>query len=273
MAKPDTFFGDPTEPIGGHIVAHNCVVGDTLIQLSDGSILPIKDITQPVSLPAVDFGNAKLDSAFCDWGSKRDDITSIYEIDTGNKIKVSGEHRFFRLNNFEIEEIETRNIQEGDYLVHLNSFNVDGEVQEIPKINFKKLVKVTSEGSNFIKNEFENLNLRRVDVCNDLSIEPRQLRRVLNQNYPVDNRVINQLVQIGVDNKVYNYVENVETYKHRNLYLPEYLNKDFAQILGYFVGDGCIQDKNIRFKDQRFDVISYYKDLCEDLFKDRKSVV
>src|SRR3989344_1433803 len=23
MAKPDTFFGDPTEPIGGHIVAHN----------------------------------------------------------------------------------------------------------------------------------------------------------------------------------------------------------------------------------------------------------
>ncbi len=23
MAKPDTFFGDPTEPVGGHIVAHN----------------------------------------------------------------------------------------------------------------------------------------------------------------------------------------------------------------------------------------------------------
>jgi len=23
MAKPDTFFGDPTEAIGGHIVAHN----------------------------------------------------------------------------------------------------------------------------------------------------------------------------------------------------------------------------------------------------------
>ncbi len=25
MAKPDTFFGDPTEAIGGHIVAHNSV--------------------------------------------------------------------------------------------------------------------------------------------------------------------------------------------------------------------------------------------------------
>ena len=23
MAKPDMFFGDPTEPIGGHVVAHN----------------------------------------------------------------------------------------------------------------------------------------------------------------------------------------------------------------------------------------------------------
>jgi len=24
MAKPDTFFGDPTQPVGGHIIAHNC---------------------------------------------------------------------------------------------------------------------------------------------------------------------------------------------------------------------------------------------------------
>ncbi len=24
MAKPDAFFGDPTQPVGGHIVAHNC---------------------------------------------------------------------------------------------------------------------------------------------------------------------------------------------------------------------------------------------------------
>ncbi|WXG41271.1 MAG: DNA repair and recombination protein RadA [Candidatus Freyarchaeum deiterrae] len=24
MSKPDTFFGDPTTPVGGHIVAHNC---------------------------------------------------------------------------------------------------------------------------------------------------------------------------------------------------------------------------------------------------------
>ncbi|MEM2144933.1 MAG: DNA repair and recombination protein RadA [Candidatus Jordarchaeaceae archaeon] len=24
MTKPDAFFGDPTEPVGGHIVAHNC---------------------------------------------------------------------------------------------------------------------------------------------------------------------------------------------------------------------------------------------------------
>jgi len=24
MSKPDTFFGDPTQPVGGHIVAHNC---------------------------------------------------------------------------------------------------------------------------------------------------------------------------------------------------------------------------------------------------------
>jgi len=44
MSKPDTFFGDPTEAIGGNIVGHNCLTAETLIQLGDGSIEPMFDI-------------------------------------------------------------------------------------------------------------------------------------------------------------------------------------------------------------------------------------
>ena len=49
MAKPDTFFGDPTEAIGGHIVAHTSTVriylrrgkkGTRVAKLVDAPALP-----------------------------------------------------------------------------------------------------------------------------------------------------------------------------------------------------------------------------------------
>jgi len=49
MAKPDTFFGDPTEAVGGHIVSHGCNIrlylrkgkkGTRVAKLVDSSALP-----------------------------------------------------------------------------------------------------------------------------------------------------------------------------------------------------------------------------------------
>jgi DNA repair protein RadA len=49
MSKPDTFFGDPTEPIGGHVVAHTSTVriylrrgkkGTRVAKLVDAPALP-----------------------------------------------------------------------------------------------------------------------------------------------------------------------------------------------------------------------------------------
>src|SRR3989344_733768 len=49
MAKPDTFFGDPTEAVGGHIVSHGCNIrvyvrkgkkGTRVAKLIDSSYLP-----------------------------------------------------------------------------------------------------------------------------------------------------------------------------------------------------------------------------------------
>jgi len=46
MANPAMMFGDPTTAIGGNIVGHACLTGDSLIQLSDGSIKEIKRVSR-----------------------------------------------------------------------------------------------------------------------------------------------------------------------------------------------------------------------------------
>ena len=53
MSKPDTFFGDPTEPIGGHIVGHGMnprvylrkgKKGARVAKLVDSSYLPSSEV-------------------------------------------------------------------------------------------------------------------------------------------------------------------------------------------------------------------------------------
>src|SRR3989338_5829214 len=55
MSNPAMMFGDPTTAIGGNIVGHACLTGDSLIQLGDGSIKDIKNMKQD-RVVSSDFG-------------------------------------------------------------------------------------------------------------------------------------------------------------------------------------------------------------------------
>jgi len=266
MARPDTFFGDPTEAIGGHVVAHACVATNTLLQLGDGSILPIGELKGPIIMPGVNFGEMQVNLSYCDYGSRRTDIKEIYEIDTGNKIKASGEHKFFRLNGFEVEKVAANSLVKGDYLMHLDTIEIEGKLQELPLIENKALIQISEEGGNFIKAELQRLGLRRIDICNQLQINQRQFRRVVNQNYPTYSEVVDTLVQQGVNDKVYSYIEPCETNKHRVITIPKILDEKFAQLLGYHLGDGNLDKRSLRYRDQRIELIKYYAQLCKDLF-------
>ena len=265
MAKPDVFFGDPTEAVGGHVLAHNCLTPDTLIQLADGGIMPISQLTGPSLLPAVDFKNMKQVPGFCDYGSKRSDIKKVYEIDTGNKIKASLGHRFFRLNDFQIEEVETQHLREGDFLMQVDAMTFEGKYQELPVIEHKQLIRITKEGSGLVKDEFERLNFTK-NACEQLSVNSRQFRRILNQEYPTDAGIIAQLVQQGVNEQIHQYAEVVETHKYRALTLPSVLREDFAQILGYYFGDGNLEVSSLMFRDARKEVLEHYSSLCKGVF-------
>src|SRR3989344_4609660 len=267
MARPDTFFGDPEKGGGGAGGGPDaCVATNTLLQLGDGSILPIGELKGPIIMPGVNFGEMQVNLSYCDYGSRRTDIKEIYEIDTGNKIKASGEHKFFRLNGFEVEKVAANSLVKGDYLMHLDTIEIEGKLQELPLIENKALIQISEEGGNFIKAELQRLGLRRIDICNQLQINQRQFRRVVNQNYPTYSEVVDTLVQQGVNDKVYSYIEPCETNKHRVITIPKILDEKFAQLLGYHLGDGNLDKRSLRYRDQRIELIKYYAQLCKDLF-------
>ena len=61
--------------------------------------------------------------------------------------------------------------------------------------------------------------------------------------------------------------EVVYTHKHKALEIPSVLDKELAQLLGYILGDGSIEERCIRIKDERRGVLEHYAKHLEKIFK------
>jgi DNA repair protein RadA len=262
MAKPDMFFGDPTAAIGGNIVGHNCLLEGTLIQLPDGRTKKIEEIYDENQVLSVDLCK--------DFKSKKTNIKTVvvkkkgkvYNIQTTHRISSSAEHRFFTLDNFQIKEVMAKDLTEGQYILHGFNFEIEGNMQKLPEMNQPKLVTISSEGSQII---LDSINETRERICNNLNITPRQLRRVLNQNYPTDSSNLDLLVKMGVSEDVRQYTDEYYTNKHKNIEIPEFLDENLSQIFGYYLGDGYIDKRSVTFKDERLEVLCFYKNLFSKL--------
>ena len=262
MAKPDTFFGDPTAAIGGNIVGHNCLVEGTLIQLPDGRIRKIEEIFNEEGVLSIDIHNdlkAKKTKIQTVVAKKKD---KLYNIQTTHRIGTSAEHRFFAYDNFQIKEMQAKDLREGQYIAHGFNFEINGELQTLPEVEQQQLVTITNEGKQLILN---SLNGTREEVCENLNITPRQFRRVLNQGYPTNDTNVDLLIESGVSQKLRSYLKKYYTNKHKDVMVPSGLDCDLAKIFGYFLGDGYLDKRSITFKDERYDVLNHYKSLFEEL--------
>ncbi len=263
MSNPAMMFGDPTTAIGGNIVGHACLTGDSLIQLADGSIKNIKNMKKDKVISGF-FNNMSFENADSDFTFVNPDVQKKYEFQTTNQITCSKLHRFFIIDNFSIVEKEARDLKEGDFIAQVGKIKIMGEEQKIPVINFKRIGKVSKKSSLEIKKKLQEDKITRKEICGKIGITPRQFRRVLNQNWSTSFSVLNNLQSCfkGLQLKLI----PAYTYKHRNLIFPSVMNSDLAQIYGYFIGDGNFELGGLRFRDERFEVLNYYKGLFKEIF-------
>ena len=266
MAKPDTFFGDPTVPIGGNIVGHNCLAAGTFIQLPDGRLRKIEEMFDEGNVLSIDLHTTQQsrESPVETLVVKKKD--NIYTIQTNHRIQSSAEHRFFTVENFAVKEVRAAELQKGQFIAHGFNLALEGDLQRLPQIFQEKLVSVTPEGTQMILQTLSEHQTTREALCKNLKITPRQLRRVLHQQSPTNKENIDLLIAQRVPENLLEKTKDVFTHKHRDVILPEQLTPEFAQLLGYFLGDGNFEKRSIRFKDQRRDVLETYRQIALQLF-------
>ncbi|MBU2523196.1 MAG: DNA repair and recombination protein RadA [Nanoarchaeota archaeon] len=265
MANPGVMFGDPTTAIGGHILAHACLTPDTLIQLSDGNIRRISGIKTGEGIIASNFSKLKLENANCDVSFVNQSIKEVLKIYAGSIIKASPLHKFFILKDFGIGEAEAKELKEGDFIAHAKKITIEGEEQQLPKIDGKRLVKISSKGSDLIKKAFAEKKISRKKNHKWLGIEPRQLRRVLNNSYPTGIDTI-KTIETRFGLQLLQHIIPVETHKYRNLSIPQVMTPELGQIFGYFLGDGNLGKFGLRFRDERQEVLNEYNTLFSHVF-------
>jgi len=263
MANPAMMFGDPTTAIGGNIVGHACLTGDSLIQLADGSIKEIKGMKQEEVLSG-NFKNLSFEDTVSDLVFVNPHIDEIYEISTTNKIRCSKLHRFFIIDDFSIVEKEARDLNEGGFIAQIGRISIEGREQKLPLFNLRKIGKVSRESSKKIKDHLKRKNITRSEICKKIGITPRQFRSVLNQSYPTSFTALNKLK--GCLNGMQLEVVPFYSYKHKNLVIPELMSSGLAQICGYFLGDGNFEARGLRFRDERFEILDFYRGLFKQLF-------
>lgn len=274
MERPDILFGDPTAPIGGNIVGHNCLRGDTLIQMADGSIKEIREISPPEKIVSTDLKtNLNSDEDSCSFKSERNDIGKVFEIDTGHRIVASPGHKFFVLDGFDIKEVTASEVKNGDYLVHAKNIKVQTEMQRIPAQGFREVVVVNKLGAELVKSFLKNNNISMKHQVEFLDITPRQFRRVLNQEYPTDKGNFMALVENGAGTELLEQVKSATTYKHKQFTEQEFFSPRLAQLTGYFIGDGNAEERSVRLTDARVDVLEHYKTLFKELFNAEGAIV
>jgi DNA repair protein RadA len=264
MANPAMMFGDPTTAIGGNIVGHACLTGDSLIQLADGSIKQIKEMSQEQVISA-NFNAMKLDKVNSELVFINPDVNEAYNIKTNNQIKCSGLHRFFTIDNFSLAEKEARDLKGGDFVAQVGKIIIEGEEQKLPEMNIKKIAKLTREDAVKVKEELKKDAVTRHEICHKIGITPRQFRRVLNQNYPTGLETLNKLKDC-FSGRLQLQMLPEYTCKHRNLLMPLAMTPKFGQICGYFLGDGNLEVRGVRFRDERYGVLKYYSCLFKQVF-------
>ncbi|MDO8508901.1 MAG: DNA repair and recombination protein RadA [Nanoarchaeota archaeon] len=264
MANPGMMFGDPTTPVGGNIVAHMCLTGDSLVQLANGDIIDIKDMKNEKVLSG-NLIEGKLENSDSENVFINPNVKEIYNIKTNCQLNCSELHRFFSIDNFNFIEKEARDLKAGDFVAQACRIDIDGEDIRLPEFKIKKIGKISKESANFVKEELKKSEVSRKDLCKEVGITSRQFRRVLNQQYPTSWSVLNNLQNYFGEDQLLQLMPVVSN-KHKDLKIPEFLDWKLGQIFGYFWGDGNFEDRGLRFRDARCEVLEVYRQLFKETF-------
>tara|TARA_Y100000310_G_scaffold334479_1_gene414363 strand:- start:1636 stop:4227 length:2592 start_codon:yes stop_codon:yes gene_type:complete len=242
-----------------------CLSPDTLIMKDNGEIIELKDSHNPLFVIAENFNKEK--SEVTPVISKWENNKQLFKITTKYprlEIKSSKDHLFFVRTENGIEEKPLSEISEGDFLIMPEKINICGISQEIKIKDYYNSFKINEEGRKLLEKKRIDKEFFQKELAEKIGITQTAI-----STYELGKRNISRELLKKLCNFLnLNFQEFIINYTDfpKSFVLPKSLNEKFAQFLGYFVGDGSIEENRVTFFEQRKELALYYKNLIDNLF-------
>ncbi|MBI4176481.1 MAG: helix-turn-helix domain-containing protein [Candidatus Aenigmarchaeota archaeon] len=238
-----------------------CVHEDALIQLSDGRIVKIKDLKEDRFI-CYDFGKlnpviGKHNHYFARQAQ------AAYRIRTKAptiEITVTPEHKFFVPDKAGFAEKSAEELRAGDRLLALKKMDVDTSTQPI-NADVPYSLKVTQEGRGLLVRRRAELGLSQKSVARKLGVSQTMISKFeLGERDFAEENLMRLLHLYGLGKKTAD-ITHKDAVK-----FPTAVTKDFARFLGYFTGDGSVEDNRITLNDSDENLLENYGKIAESLF-------
>ena len=240
-----------------------CLVKGTLIQTADGLILPIERSHNPMQVKSViTEGLSMVDSPITGkWETQKNKVYKIVTKYPRLEVESSKDHVFFVSTQNGIAEKPAEELKVGDFLIMPEKIQIDGELQKIDCKRFYNSFIISEEGQRTIKQKRLEKNLQQKELAKGIGVTQTTISSFEIGKLDADSKTLAELCRaLEIDfNK---FILRYATAKHHQgstVNLPEELDNDLAQFLGYLIGDGTIEQDRLTFFEQNGNVAAAYK--------------
>jgi len=228
-----------------------CIIKDSLIQLSGGSLPKIENCHNPNKVKSMIIDNYSIrNSNILDkWNVKKN---LIYKIITKNprlEIQSSKDHLFFVATSEGIIEKSAEELKQGDHLIMPERIDIKGKIQKINSKKYYNSFAISKKGQKLIKQKREEKGLFQRELAKKIKIDQTRISCFELGKINAKRNLLKRLCE-ELDLDFEEFLDKYTTpHKYRNINLPNTLNEEFAQFLGYLMGDGSIETDRITFFD------------------------
>jgi glucosamine--fructose-6-phosphate aminotransferase (isomerizing) len=259
------------KPLSGTLGIGHCLAPDTYVFLSDGRIKRISGIHNHESVISADLVTLKCRNSTHIKSFRHKSPKILYQIKTAYFTFVAtGEHRIFTAKpTGEIIEQKIKDIT-SEYLIaiprKISGVETSGSYRLKP-VEVEKHFIITSLGRAKLKQHRIASHYSWRGIKNITSINSTYIKRI-----ETGKRILVEKTRLMRLLQYYNLKFSPRFFESKNfttndVFLPRFSNDKLMQVIGYFSGDGHIQERMIRFKEGNKEICEIYRSLFGAVFR------
>ncbi len=266
IGKKYEILGKFTSGISGkHHAGGQCLSPDSLVVLSDGNIVQLEKCHNPAGIKTADFEDFSVKDSFITdkWDTTKPESFRITTNSPRMEIVCSKEHAFFCWEKGAIKEKIAAELKEKDFLLMPEKIKVNGIAQKLQNNFFNSFI-VLESGKKKIKETREALGFSQKKLAGKTGLYQANISALELGKFAPRFRVLEKICNcLGID---FNEFCQNHCKPKSGITLPKLLDAELAQLIGYFLGDGCFEKERISFFEQRKEVAEKYEALAKKIF-------